>query len=141
MFTSASQYAIRSVLFLAANSGRSQKWSSSEIAKELDVKQPFLAKILQKMARKKLISSAKGPNGGFYLSKSNRNNNLMRILDCFDDLDPFETCVLGLSECSNKNPCPLHVQAFAFREGMRYQFVHQSIADIAQKINHLELKI
>ena len=141
MFSSASKYAIRSVLFLAVNSDEDKKWGAIDIAKELDIKQPFLAKTLQELVRNNIVSSVKGPKGGFYLSEENRGNNLLRILDCFDDLDPFQSCVLGLPECSNEKPCPLHIQAFAYREGMRYQFIHLTIEDLAKKVSQLELSI
>jgi len=141
MFSSASKYAIRAVLFLAIKSNNKHKWGSTDIARELEVKKPYLSKVLQELARKKLISSSKGPNGGFYLNKTNRMNNLMEILNCFDDLGSFESCVLGFDDCSDANPCPLHVQAFAYREGLRYQFIHQTIDDLAKKMKRLQLKI
>ena len=141
MFSSASKYAIRAILFLAVNNEKNKKWGSTEIAEKIGIKKPFLSKILQQLARNKLISSSKGPKGGFFLDEENKRNNLMTILECFDDRESFQTCVLGLSECSNENPCPLHVQAFAYREGMRYQFVHLTIEDLAKKIVQLELKI
>jgi len=141
MFSSASRYGIRAVLFLAVNSSVKRKYISTELAEQIDVKKPYLSKILQALAKENIISSIKGPSGGFYLDRKNKQKNLMQILNCFDDLDTFNTCVLGLDECSNEHPCPLHFQAFAYREGMKYQFTHLTIADLAKKVKQLELKI
>ena len=37
------------------------------IAKDLDIPTPFLGKILQNLAKHKILSSTKGPHGGFTL--------------------------------------------------------------------------
>ena len=53
----------------------------------------------------------------------------------------FDSCILGLPVCSSENPCPLHIQAFAYREGLHYQLKHQAIGDLAKRIEREEQKI
>jgi Rrf2 family iron-sulfur cluster assembly transcriptional regulator len=134
MFSKACQYAIRAALYLAIHSSETQKVGVKEMASSLEIPQHFLGKTLQQLARYHLISSVKGPNGGFYLSEKNREITLRQVVICIDGPDLFTACILGLPVCSGENPCPLHVQAMAYREGLNYQLKHQAIGDFAQRI-------
>ena len=72
MLSRASKYAILSTLFLAEHSSKDKKISVKEISESIDVPSPFLAKLFQQLVRGNIISSTKGPNGGFYLTKKNK---------------------------------------------------------------------
>ncbi|MCB0569855.1 MAG: Rrf2 family transcriptional regulator, partial [Phaeodactylibacter sp.] len=117
MFSKACKYAIRAALYLAVHAESGQKLGVKDIATALDVPQHFLAKILQQLSRNHLISSTKGPSGGFFLDEQNMEVTLRQIVECIDGPDMFTSCILGLPVCSSENPCPLHIQAFAYREG------------------------
>jgi Rrf2 family iron-sulfur cluster assembly transcriptional regulator len=71
MLSSATKYTIRAVLYLATYTDISNKIGVKQIAEDLEIPQPFLAKLLQQLSRSKLVSSSKGPSGGFYLSEHN----------------------------------------------------------------------
>jgi len=108
MFSNATKYAIRTVLFLAANEEGKQKCKVSDIAKKLEIPKPFLSKILQKLAKADLISSSKGRGGGFFLTDDNLNKTLLDIIECIDGTNVLNECILGQPTCSDENPCPLH---------------------------------
>ena len=80
MLTNQSKYAIRAVLYLAVYTDETHKMGSKEVAEMIKVPAPFLAKILQKLVRKNIISSTKGPKGGFYLTESNLLNSMLDIV-------------------------------------------------------------
>ncbi len=141
MFSKACKYAIRSSLYLAAHTSDQHKLGVKEIAEELEIPKHFLGKILQQLSRQGLISSTKGPSGGFYLSEENAKVTLSQIVECIDGLDIFNKCILGLAECSSPNPCPLHTQAAAYREGLNFQLKHQTITELARKVKAEQLKI
>jgi len=65
MLLQACKYAIRAVLFLGVESDEGQKYGAKKIAEELEVPPPFLAQLLRTLASIKVISSIKGPGGGF----------------------------------------------------------------------------
>ena len=67
MFSEACTYAIRAVLYLAANTNENQKVGVKDIAVALSVPKAFLAKLLQLLARHNLIASSRGSTGGFFL--------------------------------------------------------------------------
>jgi Rrf2 family protein len=134
MLSNACQYAIRSVLYLAIHSDDKKRIGVKLIAEELETPQPFLAKLLQQLAKSDLVSSIKGPNGGFYLTKENADNSLWEIVKCIDGTDKFDHCFLGLSKCSDENPCPVHFIVSPFKEKLLNDFRDKSIAQFTKEI-------
>ena len=134
MLSKSSQYAIRAVLFLSLNSSEEKKYSPKEIANAIDIPAPFLAKTLQELTKRDLISSIKGRNGGFYLTEENRNHTLISIVDSIDGLSKFQECVLGLTECSNDNPCSLHHATAPLRKKMIEELTFKTINDLTKEI-------
>lgn len=141
MFSKSCKYAIRAVLYLALHSSEQHKLGVKEIAEALDVPGPFLAKLLQQLSRHHLISSTKGPNGGFYLSPENANANLRGVVESIDGPEVFTSCILGLPVCSSKNPCPLHSRAMIYRQGLLELVEDQTITEVAKRVERQELKI
>ena len=129
MFSRSCQYALRSVIFLARNSQAEKKTGVKEIADTLAIPQQFLAKILQQLSKHNLISSTKGPNGGFYLTDENMTVSLLQIVECIDGPDTLTSCVMGLPNCSTEKPCPLHIHVYDWREEFRNMLSSRRIND------------
>ena len=134
MLSNASKYAIRSVLFLAENSSEKKKFGVKDIASELEIPLSFIAKILQKLAKEQVISSTKGPGGGFFTSKKNLKNNICKILNVIENEDIFDGCFLGLPRCSDENPCPIHHIVAPFKDALLNKFENQTIEDFALEV-------
>ena len=134
MLSNASKYAIRTVLFLAKNSSPTKKFGSKHIAQSLDVPQQFIAKILQKLVKAKIISSAKGPGGGFYTTKGNLKRNMLDVLKVIEKNDIFSECFLGLPVCGDENPCPVHDIVSVFKEALLERFGNKNIKTIAAEM-------
>jgi Rrf2 family protein len=132
MLSNQSKYAIRAILYLAIYSDITKKLSSKNVAGCIDVPAPFLAKIFQTLSRENLILSLKGPNGGFYLTKKQLSNNLLHVIDCFDGLESFKTCYVGLPRCSDENPCAIHHIAAPCRDILIKELSTRTIADFAE---------
>ena len=144
MLTNACKYAIRSILYLAMHTDEQHKVGVKKIAEELESPQPFLAKLLQQLNKGKLVSSAKGPNGGFYLSKSDKENAVWDIIKNIDGTSKFDDCFLGLSKCSDETPCPVHFIVSPFKqkllENFRDKTISQYVIEIQQTGKVLSLK-
>jgi len=134
MLTKAAKYAIRATTYLAVNSESENKVNVKNIAKDIEVPLPFLAKILQQLTKAKLISSSKGPNGGFYLSDENKSKTIWDIICCIDGEEKFNECFLGLPDCSNENPCAVHSLVVSFRNKMMKEFRDKDISKVADII-------
>ena len=141
MFSKSCKYAIRSVLYLTINADEEHKLGVKEVAEALDVPKHFLAKILQTLARHNLISSTKGPSGGFYLDERNRRATLRSVVEAIDGPDMFTSCILGLPVCSSANPCPLHEQASTYRLGLLDLIEHRTIEQVARQATLEGLKL
>ncbi len=144
MLTNASKYAIRAVLHLTKKMDESTKMSGKEIGSDLDIPEAFIAKIFQKLVKANIISSHKGPKGGFYMSEDNLNKNINDIIWAVEGRDIFDGCFMGLPVCSDENPCPVHHIVAPFKEKMYEKFNNLTIKDFAEEIKdngtHLTIK-
>ncbi len=108
ILSNSSKYALKAVLYLTLYTDDNRKMQVKEISENIEVPKAYTAKLLQALSRNDIISSARGPKGGFYVSNENRQNSLMSIVDVIDGRKKIDTCILGLSECNQDKPCPLH---------------------------------
>ncbi len=135
MFSRSAEYAIRAMVFLAGQpSGRLT--GAREISRAERIPGPFLWKILQNLARRKLIRSFKGVRGGYELAQPARQITVGDILLATDGQDVSAGCVLGLAECNEENPCPLHdswKDIKAHLQEMMQQTTLDDLAEVARK--------
>ncbi len=135
MLSNTCKYAIRAILYLAINNEAGIKIGIKKISKDLDIPSPFLGKILQTLAKHKLLSSTKGPNGGFGLGKNTDNILLMEIVEIIDGMDSFHKCVIGIKYCSEQeNPCALHTRYAKLRDEIRNIFEVVTIGQLVLDI-------
>ena len=145
MLSSTCKYGIRAVIYLALNDGENKKIGIKEISKELDIPTPFLGKILQTLAKSKLLSSTKGPNGGFGLAKPANQISLLNIIEIIDGLDLFNNCLIGLSTCSanahDDVQCPIHHKYLPISKQLYHLFNTETIKSLADEIKASDGKI
>ena len=139
MISNKCKYALRAILFLAVESNETKKIRISELAEELKMPTPYLGKILQELVPKSIISSIKGPRGGFYLTKKNQQAPLIKIIEAIDGLAYFEKCGLGLEDCSDSHPCPIHEDFKISRDHLKTVFTNKTIRELASEITANEL--
>lgn len=128
-------YALRGVLYVAVMEPKRKKVKIEQIAKKLAVPRHFLAKIMKKMVQEDILTSTKGPYGGFSLSDSTMQTNLLHLVKITDGMEQFKTCGLGLRKCNSKKPCPLHFQMLQIRDGILSEFSQTTISDLLNKQN------
>lgn len=138
MFSNSVKYAIKAVLYLALYSSESKKIMARQISEVIDVPSAYLAKLLQELVRHDIISSTRGPKGGFYLSEANQKLSLIRVIEAFDGDDQFKTCVLGLKHCDEARPCPLHDKISPYRWSLLTALEFNSIHDFADNLRKHE---
>ncbi|GGK13721.1 hypothetical protein GCM10007962_04970 [Yeosuana aromativorans] len=134
MLSNACKYAIRSILYLGIQTDENTKVGVKRIADELETPQPFLAKLLQQLTKTNLVSSTKGPNGGFYLSQKDKENSVWDVIKNIDGTSKFDDCFLGLSTCSDNNPCPVHFIVSPFKQKLLDNFKDKTIAQYVTEI-------
>mgnify|MGYP003435471569 FL=1 len=142
MFSKATEYALRASIFIAQKSSDETKLPIDEIAKAIDSPKSFTAKILQSLTRgNKVISSVRGPNGGFYITDKARKLPARAILQAMGESELLDKCVLGLNKCSETKPCPMHHQYKHIKQQIINLFETKSIQQLADDINNNDLFI
>ncbi|HMQ44912.1 MAG TPA: Rrf2 family transcriptional regulator [Mariniflexile sp.] len=134
MLSNSAKYAIKAVLFLAIHSNKEHKVMAKDIAEPINVPQAYIAKLLQTLVRKNLVSSNKGPKGGFYLEEENYNTSIMRIINAIDGEDSLNACMLSLEKCDLDKPCPLHVILSASRNHIVDNLNHKTVKDLVLSV-------
>lgn len=104
-----SQYAIQALIFIATQPPGVPVLIRN-VAEHLGVPPPYLAKIMQSLARGKLIDSFRGRQGGVCLREGGEKTDLMQILTLIEGPGLTENCVLGLKVCGDETACPVHNQ-------------------------------
>ena len=138
MFSKTCEYAIRALIFIAQKSKDRSRISIKDISSGIDSPEYFIAKILQDLSRKGFVQSAKGPNGGFYMNDANLEQSVADIVREIDGDKLFSGCGLGLKECSEDHPCPIHND---------FKHIRQEIKDMLDNskiemfVKNLDLKL
>lgn len=137
MLSNTCKYGLRAVVYIALNEDQNKKIGLKKISDELNLPTPFLGKILQLLAKKKILISTKGPHGGFILGKHASEIFLIDIIEAIDSLDFFNSCLIGLSTCSKdpkNSPCPLHDRYGIIRDQLYDLFKSESLAQVVSHI-------
>ena len=140
MLSQKCKYAIRAVLYLAVQSNTDKGLKGGKnLSKDLKMPLAFTGKILQELARENIISSIKGPGGGFYLSDENLLVPIIEIVKAMGDISYFESCGLGLPECSEDHPCPIHDTFKVSRDNLLTLFNNKTIGELGREIKESKL--
>lgn len=135
MFSKATEYALRATIYIAQKGTEEKKLGIDEISKAIDSPQSFTAKILQALTKNnKVVSSVRGPNGGFFITEKTKNLPVRSILEAMGEDEILEKCVLGLKRCSEINPCPMHTQYKSIKQQLIKLFETKSIQNLADEI-------
>jgi Rrf2 family protein len=100
-------YGIRSVLYLARQPLKKVSFVN-EISEEYKIPRSFLAKILQKLVRAKLVRSYRGVKGGFSLAKPARDVTVLDVLEAIEGNLALNICLADKKKCTFSKHCPTH---------------------------------
>ncbi len=145
MFSNTSKYGIRAVMYLAQNVKGDEKIGIKKISEDLKIPTPFLGKILQSLAKSKLLSSTKGPHGGFGLNKSPYDLTIYDIVVVLDGDDIFNDCLIGVGDCASNHSdayfCPVHDKYSPIKEKLIEFFKGETIGQLIDNIKTSGKKI
>jgi Rrf2 family transcriptional regulator, iron-sulfur cluster assembly transcription factor len=134
MISKACQYSLRAVVFLASKADGKSRFNVKNIAKEIDAPEAFTAKTLQILNKHNIITSLKGPYGGFFIEEYQLDVPIINIVNAVDGLQVFVSCGLGMKQCNAKKPCPFHNEYKGLRAKMRATFEKTTIRFMADKL-------
>lgn len=131
MLSKTAEYALRAVLHLARQPGEGPL-RAAEIARALAVPPNYLSKILHTLARAAILTSERGPRGGFRLAQPAAQISLADVIEPFDQLIRRRSCLLGRPECSDLSPCGVHDRWKLISEPVTRFFLETMVADLLE---------
>ena len=107
LLTKKSEYALLSLIYIAKSN---TPLSVDELATNLNIPKPFLAKILQSFSKRNILKSYKGVNGGFSLIVEPSELTILDISEISEDKAPavFE-CSPSISSCPTQQGDRCHI--------------------------------
>ena len=101
-----------------------------DLAERTGVPASYLTKVLLVLNRAGLVEATRGTGGGYRLSKPAAEISLWEIVDPVDNVGRLDDCIMGMSECSEKNPCAMHDWWKRVRDDYLATLRQTSLADV-----------
>ncbi|MBL1216968.1 MAG: Rrf2 family transcriptional regulator [Planctomycetes bacterium] len=105
---------------------------SAEIARYTGIPVAYLSKILHQIGHSGLITTRRGTYGGFALSRPASRISLYDVIVAVEGPQERPSCLLGLSECSDENPCPAHTLWKTERGRIEQLWQNTKLSDVAE---------
>lgn len=140
MLSSACQYSIRAMIYLATQN-TDRYIPVREISAQVGVSHSFLAKVLGDLSSSGLLRSLRGPTGGVRLAKPSQEVKMADIVRAVDGKQVFDKCVLGLPDCGEALPCPLHKAWGRVRDEFRLMMEQTTLAEFANQTARQGLRL
>lgn len=106
--------------------------SVQAMAQELDIPPHYLAKVLGKLSRRRILKSRRGKTGGLALARPAQKIVLLDIVEAIDGKEPLDGCILGPRHCTDRKPCPLRTSWMAERKRLESLFSRTRISDLVR---------
>ena len=129
MLSSTSEYALRATLYVAMHQYDGPV-KRERISEALEIPANYLSKTLHQLARAGILTSGRGPHGGFVLARPADSLTLADVVATFDPLRFARRCLLGEGECSDLAPCAVHHRWKPVADPMRAFFSRTTIGEL-----------
>lgn len=104
--TSKGRYAVTAMIDIALNQGKGPI-TLSLISERQGISLSYLEQLFAKLKRAGLVSSARGPGGGYRLSRAANEVTISQIIHAVDELVDARKCA-GRANCNNGDECLSH---------------------------------
>ncbi len=135
MLSDTAEYALRAVLYIADRSP-DEPLPVDIVAEALGVPRNYLSKTLHHLVKEGVLSSQRGPRGGFMLALPPGELTLLRVVEAFDDITATRRCLLGRPKCSDTNPCPAHDRWKSVAEDIAFFFRGTTVEELLTMPDH-----
>lgn len=92
----AASIALHGMALLARSTGAV---SAVEIAKVTGASENHISKVMQRLCKEEMVSSERGPKGGFKLNRKPEEVSLLDIYECIEGKLTEYTCMLHKQDC------------------------------------------
>ena len=130
LYSKTCEHAIRALAYVAGRP-TGTLCLVADIAESEDMPRAFTSKILRDLVRAGMLTSARGPGGGYALARDPVDIRLIDIKRIIDGSDHLDRCAVGLEMCSDYAPCPLHDEFKALRDSIRRYLEKTTLAEMS----------
>lgn len=128
--TRAADYAVRVMVHLASLPPATRV-SRSSLAVASEVPTHFLSKVLQVLARARLVVAHRGNGGGFALAVPAEHLSVLTVVEAVEGPIQLNVCVTNGSGCSRQEWCPAHLVWLDAQAALTQVLKNASIAKLA----------
>ncbi|MBM13395.1 MAG: Fe-S cluster assembly transcriptional regulator IscR [Halieaceae bacterium] len=128
--TTRGRYAVTAMLDLAINEGK-RPISLADISGRQEISLSYLEQLFAKLRREELVTSARGPGGGYRLARSGSEIFVAEIIDAVDESVDVTNCQ-GKGNCHHGETCLTH-HLWEDLSGQIHDFLSQiSLGDLME---------
>jgi Rrf2 family protein len=132
MFSKACEYGIKAIVYIATQSLEGKRVKIDDVVENSGSPTAFTGKILGTLTKHNIVNSLTGPHGGFYIEPGRMKKiRTSDIVFAIDGDTVYNGCALGLTECSNAEPCPMHDKFVKVRNELKRMLETTTVYDLA----------
>ena len=133
-------YALMAMKHLAMSQDAAST-SAREIAEQYDIPLELLAKVLQRLVRRGLLTSHQGTRGGYTLSKSTASISVADIIQAIDGPLTVTACSTGDEQCDQFVKCNVRDPLWRIKDRILSALAMVSLAEIATEVPPMDASI
>ena len=122
-------YAFRLAGSLALNYGQ-EALPVKKLAKDNFVPYELSRKLLQMLAKADIVTSTKGPKGGFQLSRSPAEITFNQIIEAIQGKIRLNQCLLSSFSCPLKGKCPVSSHLVELQKVIDFHLSEKTLSDL-----------
>jgi Rrf2 family protein len=129
MLNQSAEYALRATLYMASL-GPDKAYKATVVADALGLPANYLSKVMHELVRSRVLTSVRGPTGGYSLAVAPAALPLEKIIEPFQDLEPRGHCLMGDRQCDRRRPCPAHERWGRIKDTLTASLQQTTLADM-----------
>ena len=126
-------YALMAMKHLALRGDRGSS-SAREIAEQYDIPVELMAKVLQRLARRGLVTSHQGTRGGYRLARPASIISAADIIQAIDGPLTVTACSMDDEQCEQFNRCNVRDPLWRIKDRIIAALATVSLAEIASEV-------
>lgn len=107
LYSKGCEYTLRA-LICGLEKSNGQGFRVEDACRAANVPESFTRKGFQRLVHQGLLKTVRGPGGGYHLPGNASEISILKIVKSVDGEESYDRCVMGLSHCADKAPCPIH---------------------------------
>ncbi len=132
MLTATTEHALRALVHMASLP-KGESILGRDLAERASIPANYLSKLLLTLRNAGYVETTRGFGGGYRLSKSPSQINLIDVVELFEGVRSRPGCLLGEKhDCSDATPCSAHAMWKEVKQAYLSFLESNTIADISR---------